>query len=195
MAEDHHEDVKYRAVRDGLPAILDRLWRYGLVLSGDRDMAADLVQATCVRALERAQQFAPGTDLRRWTFTILHSIWHNELRARRVRAGQGLVGAEEALVSDGARDMETNILARQVLTEIGRLPEAQRAAVLLVYGEGFTYAEAAQVLDVPVGTVMSRLAAARATLGALKEDTAIPRANAPARAGDPGREHDDGGSR
>ena len=72
------------------------------------------------------------------------------------------------LSSDGAHEIETNILAAEVLRAIGRLPEAQRETVLLVYGEGFSYAEAASALGIPVGTVMSRLAAARATLARLK---------------------------
>jgi RNA polymerase sigma-70 factor (ECF subfamily) len=155
-------------VKAGLAPNLARLWRYGLVLSGARDVADDLVQATCLRAIERAGQFQSGTRLDRWLFAILRSIWLNELRARRVREGGGFVDASEALVVDGAGEIETNILAAQVLREVGGLPEAQREAVLLVYVEGLSYREAAEVLAAPIGTVMSRLAAARATLGKLQ---------------------------
>ncbi|WP_158817604.1 RNA polymerase sigma factor [Methylocapsa sp. S129] len=152
-------------VKAGLAANLARLWRYGLVLSGARDVADDLVQATCVRAIERADQFQPGTQLDRWLFSILRSIWLNELRSRRVREGGGFVDASEALVVDGGHQIETNIFAAQVLREVGGLPEAQREAVLLVYVEGLSYREAAEVLAAPIGTIMSRLAAARLTLG------------------------------
>ncbi|NKF32096.1 RNA polymerase sigma factor, partial [Pseudomonas sp. BGM005] len=69
-------------IRSGLTENLARLWRYGLVLSHQRDVADDLVQATCLRALERADQFVPGTRLDRWLFSILHSIWLNEIRSR-----------------------------------------------------------------------------------------------------------------
>jgi RNA polymerase sigma-70 factor (ECF subfamily) len=165
MAITTHEEI-----RVGLPAHLARLWRYGLVLSGRGDVAEDLVQATCVRALERAAQFTPGTRLDRWLFAILHSIWLNEVRARRIREGGGLVDAEAALSFDGREAIETNILAAQVLAEVQRLPEAQRSTVFLVYVEGLTYREAAEVLGVPIGTVMSRLAAARASLGELAAD-------------------------
>ena len=79
-----------------------------------------------------------------------------------------LVDPEDVLVADGAQEIETNILASQVLREIGRLPEAQRETVLLVYAEGYRYAEAAETLGIPVGTVMSRLAAARTALSNLK---------------------------
>jgi RNA polymerase sigma-70 factor, ECF subfamily len=161
-------DASRREVRAGLEPCLGRLWRYALVLSRAGDAADDLVQATCVRAIERADQFVPGTRLDRWLFAILRSIWLNEIRSRRVREGGGFVAAEDVLSFDGAREIETNILAGEVLKAIGRLPEAQRETVLLVYGEGFSYAEAASALDVPIGTVMSRLAAARAALAGLK---------------------------
>jgi len=125
------------------------------------------VQATCVRALERARQFAPGTRLDRWTFSILHSIWLNEVRARSVREGAGTIDAADILVFEGEREIEQNILAAQVFKEVQGLPEAQRTTLFLVYVEGLTYQEAAELLRVPIGTVMSRLAAARAKLSEL----------------------------
>jgi RNA polymerase sigma-70 factor, ECF subfamily len=152
-------------IRAGLRPHLARLWRYGLVLSGRRDIADDLVQATCLRALERADQFQPGTRLDRWLFAILHSVWLNEVRARQIRQGAGFADPEISLVVDGARMMETALTAVQVLREVERLPEAQRSTVFLVYVEGLAYREAAEVLGIPIGTVMSRLAAARETLG------------------------------
>ncbi|HWK47067.1 MAG TPA: RNA polymerase sigma factor [Stellaceae bacterium] len=159
-------------VRVGLRGLLPRLWRYGLVLSGRRDVAEDLVQATCLRALERAGQFEPGSRLDRWLFAILHSIWLNDLRSRRIRLGQGFVEAETALTLDGASAMETHILADQVLRRVAALPEAQRKTVFLAYVEELTYREVAEVLGVPIGTVMSRLAAARARLSAEPSDSA-----------------------
>jgi RNA polymerase sigma-70 factor (ECF subfamily) len=167
MAADAHD-----AVRAGLRDHLRRLWRYGVVISGSRDAADDLVQATCLRAIERAHQFQPGTRLDRWLMAILHSIWLNEVRAARYRRGQGLVDAETALVFDGAREIETNISAAQVLKRVQALPEAQRETVFLVYVEGFSYREAAALLEVPIGTVMSRLAGARAKLAALNQEPA-----------------------
>jgi RNA polymerase sigma-70 factor (ECF subfamily) len=162
-------EASRREVREGLERSLKRLWRYALLLSRAPDVAEDLVQSTCVRAIERADQFTPGTQLDRWLFVILRSIWFNELRARRIREGGGFVEPEGALTVDGAREQEMNIRAAEVLTAIGRLPEAQRETVLLVYGEGYRYAEAADFLGIPVGTVMSRLAAARSSLERLKE--------------------------
>lgn len=157
----HNEVVK------GMGAELPRLWRYGLLLSRNRDAAEDLVQATCLRALERAEQFKAGTRLDRWLISIMHSVWLNQVRAQKVRRGQGLVDAETALVFDGLKQTETNIFAAQVLSRVQALPEPQRVAVYLVYVEGLTYAEAADMLGVPIGTIMSRLAAARSRLEGL----------------------------
>lgn len=155
-------------MRSGLERHLGRLWRYAVVLSSSRDAADDLVQATCLRAIERADQFVTGTQLDRWLFAILRSIWLNEIRSRKIRVGRGMVDAVDALTIDGAREMEVNILTNEVLSAVGRLPEAQREAVLLVYAEGYSYAEASAALGVPIGTIMSRLAAARAALAKLK---------------------------
>jgi RNA polymerase sigma-70 factor (ECF subfamily) len=157
-------------VRAGLAAHLARLWRYGLVLSSRGDMAEDLVQATCLRALERSDQFQAGSRLDRWLFSILRSIWLNEVRARRIRQGEGVVDAETSLTFDGKKEIETNILTHQVLKEVQLLPQVQRETLFLVYVEGLTYREAAQILDVPIGTVMSRLAAVRQELGRLNTD-------------------------
>ena len=155
-------------VRARLESSLARLWRDALVLSKARDAADDLVQATCLRAIERADQFMPGTRIDRWLFAILRSIWLNEIRSQRIREGGGFVDAEDALISDGVREMETNITASTVLRAVSRLPEGQRETILLVYAEGYSYAEAATALGVPIGTIMSRLAAGRVALAKLK---------------------------
>ncbi|MGA3801416.1 RNA polymerase sigma factor [Pseudomonas fluorescens] len=141
-----------------------RLWRYGLLLSRQRHVADDLVQATCVRALERAGQYVAGTRMDHWLLSILHSIWLNEVRARRVRQGQGCVDADQALSFDGESVAQTHVLAAQVIRRVDALPETQRETVFLAYVEGLSYREVAEVLQVPIGTVMSRLAAARAKL-------------------------------
>jgi RNA polymerase sigma-70 factor (ECF subfamily) len=100
-------EASRREVRAGLERCLGRLWRYSVMLSRSGDTAEDLVQATCLRAIERADQFVPGTHLDRWLITILRSIWLNEKRAARIREGRGFVEAEDALSFDGARIIET----------------------------------------------------------------------------------------
>ncbi|QDR56989.1 sigma-70 family RNA polymerase sigma factor [Klebsiella aerogenes] len=147
-----------------LAAHLSRLWRYGLVLSHNRDVAEELVQATCLRALEKSAQFTPGTRIDRWLFAILHSIWISELRARQVRLGKGFVECDELTAPEPGEQDDTQWRYRQLMLRVNQLPEAQRNAVFLVYVEGFSYQEAAETLSVPIGTIMSRLAAARETL-------------------------------
>jgi RNA polymerase sigma-70 factor, ECF subfamily len=162
------------SVRQGLDRLLPRLWRFCHVLTGDRAAAQDLAQAACLRALEREDQFVPDTRLDSWLFRIAQSVWFNTRRAERVRRGGGLVPAEEAgLIASGA-DAETNIYLSEVFSQVMALPEAQRATVLLVYVEGYSYQEAADLLGIPTGTVMSRLAGARDRLGRALGDTAGP---------------------
>jgi RNA polymerase sigma-70 factor (ECF subfamily) len=151
-------------IRDELATHLPWLWRYGLVLSRRGDVAEDLVQATCHRALEDSKQYRAGTRLDHWLLSVLHSIWINEVRFYRIRARQGFVEANLALVLDGQYDMEISVLGNQVLRKVCALPEAQRTVVFLTYVEGFSYREVADLLDIPVGAVMSRLASARVGL-------------------------------
>ena len=100
----------------------------------------------------------------------MHSIWQNEVRSRRVRQGQGFVDAETVLVTDGAGTAETRVLANETIRQVQALPDAQRETVFLAYVEEMTYRETADVLGIPIGTVMSRLAAARAALAIMRRD-------------------------
>ena len=156
-----------------MDAIYPRLWRYSVALTGRRDWADDLVQTTCLRALDKADQFEAGTHLDRWMFRMCQRVWLNELRSRKVRTGGGLVPVEEIDLPDKSPHAEVNILARDVLNKVNALPEAQRQSVLLVYVEGFSYKEAAEIMDIPVGTVMSRLAGARKRLNTEMAETEV----------------------
>lgn len=102
-------------------------------------------------------------------FRLLHNLWMNELRSKRVRTGEGLVAVEDTPIPDETAHSEANIFARQVLSAVNTLPEAQRSCVMLTYVEGYSYQETADILGTPIGTVMSRLAAARKKLAHLKE--------------------------
>ena len=153
-----------------LPALLPRLWRFALRLAGDRHDAEDLVQRACVRALERQHQLQPGTSTLSWMFSIVYSIWLNEVRAQQTRRHGSIQWSEEladTVADPAALSPETYTLHRQIISAVERLPDAQRAVMLLVAVEGLSYREAATALDVPIGTVMSRLARARQTIGEL----------------------------
>ncbi len=153
-----------QAVRGAIQMHSKRVWRFGLALSGTSDVADDLLQSTCLRALERHHQVTSYERLDSWLMTICRSIWLNEVRARSVRRAQALsVTPEAELVATGP-DSETNIFAAEVFTQVMQLPEAQRETVMLVFVEGYSYREAAALLDVPIGTIMSRLSNARQKL-------------------------------
>jgi len=151
-------------LREDLAAAYPRLWRFALSLAGKADQAEDLANATALRALEKAHLFEPGTRFDSWLFKMAQNLWFNERRAQAVRKGQGLVAIEETELPSAEPGAEANILRREVLYKVMMLPEAQRATVTLVYIEGYKYVEAADILGIPVGTIMSRLASARATL-------------------------------
>jgi RNA polymerase sigma-70 factor (ECF subfamily) len=153
-------------VSKGLPDLFQRLWRFCMVLTKTRDGADDLAQAACERALLNAEKFEIGTDLDRWVFTIARRIWLNDIRSAKVRRGEGLVPVEDVDISDNAPHTEVNIFAREVLDMVQALPEGQRVTTFLVYVEGYSYREAADMLEIPIGTVMSRLAGARKTIAA-----------------------------
>ncbi|WP_299968883.1 sigma-70 family RNA polymerase sigma factor [uncultured Roseobacter sp.] len=147
------------AIAGAHPAV----WRFALAMTGRRDIAEDLAQSTMLRALERIAQFKTGS-VEAWCITICRSIWLNEVRARAVRDRAAISLTDDADIMQVFSQAETNLFAREVFTKVMSLPEAQRETVALVYVSGFTYAEAAKILGVPIGTVMSRLAAARSKL-------------------------------
>ena len=153
--------------RDDLTALLPRLWRYAMVKCRNPDRASDLVQATCERALSRSHQFQAGTRLDAWTITIMQSIWKNDLRRNSIRRGAGFVDAEDAGLVDTRESAEGKIFLSQVLQAVDTLPEAQKDAVYLVYVQGLSYEEAAAALDIPTGTLTSRLVRGRTKIAEL----------------------------
>lgn len=157
-------DAMRLVIANGLPDQISRLWRFAMVRCADRALADDLVQATCVRALERAEQFMPGSRLDNWLFSILDSIWRNVRRSQGVRNGNGLIDVAEAGLASGEADEETRLQLVDVVRLIAALPESQRSVLLLVCIEGLSYEETARTLAIPIGTVMSRLSSARSRM-------------------------------
>jgi RNA polymerase sigma-70 factor (ECF subfamily) len=151
-----------------LPDLLPRLWAFSLRLCGNQHDAEDLLQRAFLRGLERSHQLCPDTVPLSWMFSIIHSIWINELRARKIRC-HGRVEWDDAVVNTVAdaavTTPEQNMMFRQIIEAVERLPEAQRTVMLLVAVSGLSYSEAAEVLGVPIGTIMSRLSRARQTVG------------------------------
>jgi RNA polymerase sigma-70 factor, ECF subfamily len=151
-----------------LPLLLPRLWRFALRLTRNTTDAEDLVQRCCLRALEKRAQWQPGSVLLSWLFAIMHTVWLNELRsAARRREGNldGQTELDDIEDPSHAGDPEYQLMCRQIVRVVDALPEAQRVVMVLVAVEGFSYREAAEIMDVPIGTVMSRLARARMNIG------------------------------
>ncbi len=142
---------------------IPRLRRYARALTRDVNGADDLVQDCLTRALSKVHLWQEGTDLRAWLFTILHNQYVNHVR-RAVREGSavGLSDTEPLLTS--APNQGKRLELRDLERAIAKLPEEQRSVLLLVGLEGMRYEEVATVLDVPVGTIRSRLSRGREML-------------------------------
>lgn len=147
-----------------------RLRRYARALMRDPEQADDLVQDTIVRALSRTELFRNGTDLRAWLFSIMHNTYVNTVRKASAQAthvdyddeGAGH-GDEMAFTPNPARLIEM----RELDYALQQLPVEQREVVLLVGLEEMSYADVASTLDIPIGTVMSRLSRGRERLRSL----------------------------
>ena len=153
---------------DELIALLPRLRRFALALARAPDAADDLVQTTCERALSNRAGFVEGTRMDAWLFRILRNAFID--RHRRTRTEGVRVDIDDApeLAAEGAeRAADLAIEVRDAADAIDRLPDDQREILLLVCVEELSYREAADVLGVPIGTVMSRLARARRRLADL----------------------------
>ena len=159
----------YRRIEAEIP----RLRRYARALTRDLSAADDLVQDCLARALSKVHLWQAGTDLRAWLFTILHNQYVNHVR-RAVREGAavGLSETEPMLTSQPNQNKRLEL--RDLERAIARLPEEQRAVLLLVGLEGMRYEEVAVILDVPVGTIRSRLSRGREMLRRLMGMTEPP---------------------
>src|SRR3982751_1457655 len=140
--------------------LIPRLRRYARALVGDRASADDLVQDTLERAWAKLHLYRRGTDLRAWLFTVMHNVHVNKLRA--TRATDMLEDEMPELAQRGAQS--DALVVRDLERAIARLPAEQRAVLLLVTLEDMSYDEVARTLEVPIGTVMSRLSRAREKL-------------------------------
>lgn len=159
---------------DEIEACIPALRRYAHATVRDRDAADDLVQDCLERAVAKRQSWRRDGPVRAWMFRILLNLYRDQLR-RHPRPGQ-LVAVED-LAQEPARPggQEAHLALREVHDAMGRLPTDQRQALLLVALEGMSYDEAAAILGIPRGTLMSRLGRARAQLRILTGREGKPR--------------------
>lgn len=163
-----------QAFRDGTVACLDALYGFAMALCRDAVQAEDLVQETYVRALRAANRPEPGEGLRSWMFAILHNIWRNDIRRRRAMTYEGDLDVLPAGDGDPLAFVDRKQSGNRLRAAIDDLPVAFREVVVLRCLEGFSYREMAEIVGCPAGTVMSRLARARALLKRALGPVAVP---------------------
>ena len=153
------------AFADRLVAFLPNMRRFSMSLSGSADAADDLVQAACERALAHQDSFDPETRFDAWIFRIIRNLWIDHIRRGRTGGHKEDISdhADTMLLMEGP-DVFPRMELRDVAAAIGSLSEDQREVLVLVCIEDLSYRDTAEVLEIPIGTVMSRLARARRNL-------------------------------
>jgi RNA polymerase sigma-70 factor, ECF subfamily len=159
---------------------IDGLYSYALVLTRNHAEAEDLVQETYVRAMKAIRRFQKGSNMKGWLFTILRNIWLNQLRKSRNGPRMVEIESEDAIpdsIVEPSRDAHDLYVSKmetgQVRAAILELPADFREIILLREYEDLSYQQIAEVLDCPIGTVMSRLGRARAKLRTLLSTTLL----------------------
>jgi len=171
------EAVEHVALSDAdfkeqLALVIPQLRAFGRSLSGDRDLADDLVQETLMKAWGARARFQAGTNMRAWTFIILRNLYFSQVRRRRFRGEWDELTADRILAAPASQDKHVEL--GDVQRALLQLPQSQREALILVGAGGFAYEEAAEICGVAVGTIKSRVARGRVALEAAMADPALP---------------------
>jgi RNA polymerase sigma-70 factor (ECF subfamily) len=154
------------AFRNELVSLLPRLRRFALALAGNRDAAEDLLQSAVERGLRKWGTYEKGRSLSSWMFKLMQNIWFDMRRS--AAAGPSYPGElPDSVGEDGRELVEARDELQAVREAFAALPEDQRTVMALVVLDGLSYAQAAETLALPMGTVMSRLSRARAALASL----------------------------
>ena len=159
-------------LRQGITELLPRLRRFGAALTGSQDEGDDVVQAAIERALSKAELWQPGTRLDSWMFKIMQNHWKDKVRKTKHEQKKQILefaGSDQSI--DGRRVTETTIMLTKAREQFSRLSEDQRTVLALVVIDGHSYQEAADQLEIPIGTLMSRLYRAREALRTMLEQT------------------------
>ena len=154
--------------RRDLIDLVPRLRRFAYSLTNSRADADDLVQAACERAVRNEDAFRPGTRMDSWMYRIIQNLWIDDRRRAKTRGAE--VDAADAPLSDfgrAASEPVDRMMLGRVQAAMDELPDDQRAVLSLIAIEGLSYRETSETLNVPIGTVMSRLARAREKLAPL----------------------------
>jgi RNA polymerase sigma-70 factor (ECF subfamily) len=158
-------------LRAELIAMLPRLHRFARSLCRSSTAAEDLVQATCVKALANAEAWTPGTRFDAWVYQIMRNHWIDTLRKTKSEGAVEPLETSPQIAGSGEQQVLAHVELGFVQRAIDELPVEQREVLLLVCVDDLSYADAAAITGVPVGTVMSRLARARRQLLVQRDDT------------------------
>lgn len=171
----YQQDGQESQLRNQLVGLLPRLRRFAFSLTRNSDSCNDLVQETCLRALSKSELWQEGTRLDSWLFRIAQNIWLDRKRAEKTR---GETVDMEVIASlpgaDGRAVTESSLTLGEVVQGMSRLKPDHQVVLGLVCVDGMSYKEAAEVLELPIGTVMSRLSRARLELSAYLDRSAGP---------------------
>jgi len=141
---------------------LPNLRRFAISLCQSRDLADELVQVTAEKAFAARDGFDPATRLDAWLFRIMRNAWIDMIRRRKTQGTQiDIDDMPDARVVDGAQTVETSLMLKSARQAMAALPREQREVMMLICVEEMTYNETADILDLPIGTIMSRLSRAR----------------------------------
>ncbi len=152
-------------IKSELIDLLPKLRRFSYSLTCDSTLGDDLAQATVEKALRNLSKWDGSRPLKFWVFKIAKNIWIDQLRAQKVRGNtENIENLSDSMKDHTQADMETTQLLNEVKNKMRELPEEQHVVLVLVAIEGYSYKETAEMLSVPIGTVMSRLSRARTTL-------------------------------
>ncbi len=164
--EGHHETAASQTLAEDLVAHVTGLRRYALLLVGNANDADDAVQETLTRVLARNRDWLPIDDLRAYLFSTLHNVFIDATR-REKRMPSDFLSEELLATMISPANQQKRLELRDTVLALAKLPIEQREVVLLVGLEGLSYLEAAKALDIPIGTVMSRLSRGREALRAM----------------------------
>ena len=162
-----HQTAAYNDIRRDLVSLLPKVRRFAMTLTRNASDADDLVQEVCERAITKSHLWNGEGRLESWIYAMTRNLWVDEVRKRKVRSGAGTVdaGEQSELIVDAAG--EKAVYAHQLNKMIMSMPEGLSSVFVLVNVEGHSYKETADILGIPIGTVMSRLSTARLRLTAM----------------------------
>ena len=158
--------------KDELSRVIPHLRAFGRSLSGNRDLADDLVQETLLKAWAARKRFQAGTNMRAWTFIILRNLFLSQMRRARFKGEWDEITAAKLLAAPASQDRHVELGDMQ--RALMHLPQPQREALILVGAGGFAYEEAAEICGCAVGTIKSRVARGRVALETLMTDGSLP---------------------